>query len=409
MSEEQQHDRAPSAGADPAPGDAATGPSASQQAPPSQGGAPQGDSTAGGAPRTLSPERGGRDNMDLLKSLFLGVLVTALFYEVFPIPFLDQGRILQLFDNNISELIVAVTCWSLFLLVFKAVNHRAQRRGRALFDLPGVRALIGEGIYARDVETLVRRIDGQLAEAGVTHPERYIIYRRVFRVLQYIRSVPKKEGINDLLDYQSQIDLKKQESAYTLLHVFIWAIPILGFIGTVMGIGAAVSEFSVFIQTAEAGVSFGPQMRAALGGVTSGLAVAFNTTFLALVLVIPVMVLTSILNKNEEALLLDIEEFCLEDLLPHLHITPASAIQESYEEHLHRIIQLSNTWLGEFEPLVKNLGAQTEMLAHQIGGVQPLIQEFTDQVSGNSDRDEPPAGSGSTAAAETPPDGSRKG
>jgi len=416
MSEEQQHDRAQTAGVDPAPGDAATGAAATQQSTTAQSGTAQsttvqsgtaqGEATPGGGSRSLAPERGGRDNMDLLKSLFLGVLVTALFYEVFPIPFLDQGRILQLFDNNISELIVAVTCWSLFLLVFKAVNHRAQRRGRAMFDLPGVRALLSAGIYARDVEQLVQRIDAQLAEAGIVRPDRYIIYRRVFRVLQYIRSVPKKEGINDLLDYQSQIDLKKQESAYTLLHVFIWAIPILGFIGTVMGIGAAVSEFSVFIQTAEAGVSFGPQMRAALGGVTSGLAVAFNTTFLALVLVIPVMVLTSILSKNEEALLLDIEEFCLEDLLPHLHITPASAIQESYEEHLHRIIQLSNTWLGEFEPLVKNLGAQTEMLAHQIGGIQPLIQEFTDQVSGNSEADEPPPGSGSAGTA---PDGSLKG
>lgn len=355
-------------------------PDSAQESPP---GAPPAEPPPPGSPRRgkLAAEKTGRDNIDLLKSLFLGVLVTAVFYEIFPLPFLDQGRILQVFDNRVSEVIMGVTCWSLFLLGFKYIHHRQQRRGREIFDMPQVQDLFAEGVYARDVDDQLLRFDALLQELGLRHFEQITIYRRIYRVLHYIRTVPKKEGINDLLDYQSQIDLKKQDSSYTILHVFIWAIPIIGFIGTVMGIGAAVNEFSVFIQTAEAGTAFGTQMRAALGGVTSGLAVAFNTTFLALVLVIPVMVLTSILHKNEEALLLDIEEYCLEDLLPHLHITPASAIQENFDEHLHRILQLSNTWLGEFEPLAKSFGAQSEMLAHQIGGIQPLIQEFTDRLA----------------------------
>jgi biopolymer transport protein ExbB/TolQ len=108
--------------------------------------------------------------------------------------------------------------------------------------------------------------------------------------------------VGDLLEAQAAIDVKKLEASYSIVQFFIWAIPIWGFIGTVLGIADAVQEFSNFIQTAETGVQFTTQMRSALGGVTSGLAVAFNTTFLALVLVMPVMLITSMLQKAEEEL-----------------------------------------------------------------------------------------------------------
>ncbi|MBI3991827.1 MAG: MotA/TolQ/ExbB proton channel family protein [Candidatus Lambdaproteobacteria bacterium] len=373
------HADRPAAGSGPA-----GGASAGAGAPPAASGPPAGAALSAERLRTLPPDRTATDNVDLLKSLFLGVLLTAVVYEVFPLPFVDPGRVLQVFDNRVSEVIVAVTAWALFLLGFKWRRFRRQARGREMFRQADVRAVFSQGVYARDVDRILLRLHEVLAAHRAKAAAQLIVYRRVFRVLQYIRTVPKKEGINDQLDYQSQIDLKKLESGYTILQVAIWAIPILGFIGTVLGIGEAVSEFSVFIQTAETGASFGNQMRTALGGVTTGLAVAFNTTFLALVLVIPVMVLTSILHKAEETLLLDIEEYCIEHLLPYLHVTPASAVHENYEEHLHRIIQLSNTWLGEFEPLVKNLATQSEMLQHQMSGIQPLIRDFTDRLAGAS-------------------------
>jgi len=352
------------------------------------GGPPAPQAPAGAAPgpqrHPTGPHGGGaqehRDNLALLKGLFLAVLVTALLYEVFPLPFIDQQRVLLLFDNLVSELIVGLTLWSLFILLFKALDYRRQARARQAFDAPAVRELLGAGVYARNAADVLDELRARLAQRKLKRLEETVAFRRVARVLQYIRSVPKKESINDLLDYQAQIDVKKLESSYTVLQVFIWAIPILGFIGTVLGIGEAVNEFAGFIQTAEGGAQFGAQMRAALGGVTSGLAVAFNTTFLALVLVIPVMIATSFLQKQEEENLLAIEEFCLEKLLPHLHVTPADDLHESYDEHLHRIMQLSQTWLSQFEPLVRNVARHSEMLSHQLAGVEPLVKEFTDSL-----------------------------
>lgn len=344
-------------------------------------------------PPPMNPaKRGGSDNLDLLKALFLGGVLTAFFYEVFPIPFLDQGRLLALFENDnwVSPVIVAMTFWSLFILLFKLWRFRVQNRAWQTFHHPAVVALLGQKIYSRDVDRVVTDLRGALEKLQTRRFEDSIIFRRVLRVLYFIRGAAKKEGLDTLLDYQGQIDLKKLETSYTVLQVFIWAIPILGFIGTVLGIGFSVNEFAQFIQAAEAGEQFNAHMRSALGGVTGGLAIAFNTTFLALVLVIPVMLLTSFLHKNEEEFLLEIEEYCMEELLPRLHVNPGEEVlTEGYEEHLHKIMRLSQTWLAQFEPLVSRLSQQSEMMSHQLSGIQPLVKDFTDRLIAGSGGVEP--------------------
>ena len=363
-----------------------------EQPPPSENAAPPGtppsgtDSAGAAGPAPAKAAFGEtmsrtRDNLDLLKAFFLGVLLTAVIYEVFPLPFVDERRVTMIFDNWISEVIVAMTLWSLFILAFKYRVHRRHNAALLGFLSPQVAELMRDGVNARTAEPVLAGLRRILAGLKVRRYEESSIFRRVFRVLHYIRAVPKQEGINDLLDYQAQIDVKKLDASYSVLHVFIWAIPILGFIGTVMGIAEAVREFSGFIQTAGGGVQFSTHMRSALAGVTSGLGIAFNTTFLALVLVIPVMLATSFLQKNEEELLLAIEEFCLEELLPCLNFVPAyDPIEESFDEHLHRLQQLSATWLGQFEPLIKSLSLQVDMVRHQMTGIQPLIKEFTDRL-----------------------------
>lgn len=330
---------------------------------------------------TVGPARLRKDNWDLLKALFLGAVLTAVFYQIFPLPFLDQGRLLTLFDNQVSEFIVGLVFASLFLLLFKYLSYRFQYRARDAFLALSVQSIVHKGIFARHANQAIEDLREALKAKKPAHLDQSIIFRRVARVLHYVHTVPKREGLNDLLDYQAQIDLKRLESSYTILQVCIWAIPILGFIGTVLGIGSSVGEFAGFIQTADGGGSFSLQMRTALSGVTSGLAVAFNTTFLALVLVIPVMLITSFLQKVEEEFLLGIEEYCLEDLLPNLHMSPGEdAISEGYEEHLHRILRLSESWLGQFEPLVEKLSRQSEMISAQLTGIQPLVKDFTDRL-----------------------------
>jgi biopolymer transport protein ExbB/TolQ len=88
----------------------------------------------------------------------------------------------------------------------------------------------------------------------------------------------------------------------------------LGFIGTVIGIGAAVGAFS---ETLEAAASI-ETMKDSIGSVTGGLGVAFDTTLLALVMSILIMFPASAVQRIEEGLLGEVDDYCAEILVRRL-------------------------------------------------------------------------------------------
>ena len=49
---------------------------------------------------------------------------------------------------------------------------------------------------------------------------------------------------------ESAADEGRVDASYALVRVFVWAVPTLGFIGTVLGLGAAVGGFSESLEAA---------------------------------------------------------------------------------------------------------------------------------------------------------------
>ena len=198
------------------------------------------------------------------------------------------------------------------------------------------------------------------------------------RTLRHLKAIPKKEEITSILNYQAEIDHNRMQSGFTLLNIFIWAIPILGFIGTVFGIGQSIAEFSEFIRSSNR-ADLSLQIRSALGGVTGGLSIAFSTTFIALVGVIPIMMLSSSLRKRENDLLISIEEYCLEDLLPNLHVRHGEEkIDQSVNEHLEKIANYSENWQKQVTPILDSVEISSKGLASQVEGLQTLFQKFSE-------------------------------
>jgi len=244
-------------------------------------------------------EQPGMESIDAIKALILSLFFTGIFYLVFPIPVIRSEYWLQLFSGHISETIVVLVLWSLFLIFFKWRQFRQQLRAYEAFRNQIMHDSLSKGIYVRDVDERILEISQFMQEQKVKKFQDSVIFRRVRRTLRHLKAIPKKEEITSILNYQADIDHNRMQSGYALLNVFIWAIPILGFIGTVFGIGQSVGEFSDFIRST-GGTDLNTQMRSALGGVTSGLSVAFSTTFIALVGVVPIMMLASSLRKREE-------------------------------------------------------------------------------------------------------------
>jgi biopolymer transport protein ExbB/TolQ len=90
-----------------------------------------------------------------------------------------------------------------------------------------------------------------------------------------------------------------------MIRYIAWAIPAVGFIGTVRGIGEALGQAHKAIE----GDIF---------GVTKSLGVAFNSTLIALLISVVLMFLVHQLQLLQERYVLDTEAYCEENLTRHL-------------------------------------------------------------------------------------------
>ena len=320
------------------------------------------------------------ESLNTFKALILSLLFTGIFYLVFPMPVIRSEYWQQLFSGRISETIFALILWSFFLIFFKWRQFRQQYRAYVAFRNQVLHDSLTKGIFVKDVDERIAEISQFMQEQKVKKFQDSIIFRRVRRTLRHLKAIPKKEEITSILNYQAEIDHNRMQSGYALLNVFIWAIPIIGFIGTVFGIGQSIGEFSDFIRNTN-GTDINTQMRSALGGVTSGLSIAFSTTFIALVGVVPIMMLASSLRKLEDDLLLSVEEYCLEDLLPNLHLRPGDeALDDAVSEHLEQMAEFSENWRKQVSPVLESVEQHSKGLVAQVGGLQPLIQKFSESL-----------------------------
>ena len=329
---------------------------------------------------TYLADRSSTDLLDLLRSLVLALIFTSIFYLVFPLPQIRSDYIHDLLDGRISELIFGLSCWAIFLIFFKWRQHRIQFKTYLAFRQKELTNSLSEGIFVKDVDIRIEQIGNFLAKKKIKHFQASILFVRLRRILHYLRVVPKKEELHQILNYQAEIDFNRLQNGYTLINVLIWAIPILGFIGTVFGIGQSVGEFSTFVRSMDT-AAIGGQMRSALGGVTSGLSIAFNTTFLALVSVIPIMLLSSLIRKSQEDLLLKVEEYCLDELLPNLHINPGDEeLQNRTNEHLSTLNDFTENWLKRIAPVLTSVSENSDVLQAQIKGLQPLLRDYSNEI-----------------------------
>ena len=107
----------------------------------------------------------------------------------------------------------------------------------------------------------------------------YLINKRIRRVLDVWESTGSSFQLERSADTDNELFELSMISSYSFPKVLLWAIPLTGFIGTVIGMSQAVGSFDVVLSNADNvdGLKDG------LVQVTGGLGTAFDTTFLALV------------------------------------------------------------------------------------------------------------------------------
>ena len=121
--------------------------------------------------------------------------------------------------------------------------------------------------------------------------------RRVANVLEFVESRGSVNELDDQIRTLADNDVMTQESSYALLRFITWAIPILGFLGTVLGITNAIKGVTPEV------------LEKSLSGVTDGLATAFDSTALALFLTMVLMLCSSLVERLEQGVLEKVDAY----------------------------------------------------------------------------------------------------
>lgn len=242
-----------------------------------------------------------------LPAAAIALVATLLVYGA--LHFVPGTRIYELFVERgwVPYATTFVSAWALALLAAKRIRIGRERR-----------LLEHDWLVRRGHSPSIRPIDVDAALAGLVQQRLFtgdaFLARRIVRALRHFQARRRVVEVVEFLSVESRADESRIDASYGLIRVFIWAVPTLGFIGTVIGIGDAVSGFSTTLESASSIAG----MRESIESVTGGLGVAFDTTLLSLVMSILIMFPSSALQRLEESFLADVDDYCAEHLVRRL-------------------------------------------------------------------------------------------
>jgi hypothetical protein len=205
--------------------------------------------------------------------------------------------------------IVVFFCWSLGILFTKWVKLRQQRAALTIKPVPIDPDFVLNRTTANEVLLRLRSI--------VDDTGHYVLLNRVDRALSNLQNIGRIGDVSEILRTQAEYDENQLSSSYTLVSGFLWATPVFGFVGTVLGLSEAVRGFGGTLQGA-ADLSV---LKGSLQAVTGGLGVAFETTLVALVCALATQLLLSAMQMRESRFLDECNDYCHAYIISKLKLT----------------------------------------------------------------------------------------
>ncbi|MEL6870815.1 MAG: MotA/TolQ/ExbB proton channel family protein [Pseudomonadota bacterium] len=188
--------------------------------------------------------------------------------------------------------------WALAIMGFKTFMLIRERK---LLDSDLVSVADGMRVLPEDTREFSRQI--QALDVGT---RRMLLPRALLNALQRFSSTRNVQDVASSTHTICESEADRLESELAMIRYISWAIPSVGFIGTVRGIGEALAQADRAVQ-------------GDIAGVTQSLGVAFNSTFIALLISIFLMFLVHQLTLMQERLVFDTEHYCDERLVRHMY------------------------------------------------------------------------------------------
>ncbi|MEZ5550129.1 MAG: MotA/TolQ/ExbB proton channel family protein [Pseudomonadales bacterium] len=201
-----------------------------------------------------------------------------------------------------QEVCFVLMFWAMAIMGFKG---RSAWRERALLSEDIVRVSEGMSVLPEDTREYTRAI-----QALPEDQQGYLLPRALTAALHRFASTRNVQDVSEAVKSLCDAESDRLDSEMAMVRYIAWAIPSIGFIGTVRGIGEALGQAYKAVE-------------GDIAGVTASLGVAFNSTFTALVISIIIMFLLHQVQLIQERLVLDAQTYCDQRLLRHLQVRTA--------------------------------------------------------------------------------------
>lgn len=198
--------------------------------------------------------------------------------------------------------------WALIILWVKSMKLGLQRSALRLKPVPVDPDFVLNRTTAREVLLNLRN--------AVDDTKHFVLFNRVDRALSNLQNIGLISDVSNILSTQAEYDEDQLASSYTLVNGFLWAIPVFGFIGTVLGLSQAIGSFGTTMKAA-GDLS---ALKTSLQSVTGGLAVAFETTLVALVCAMIVQLFLSWIQGREARFLDECNDYCHANIVSKLRL-----------------------------------------------------------------------------------------
>lgn len=195
-------------------------------------------------------------------------------------------------------------CFVLALWVFAIMGLKAKlvMDERRLLSRSLLEVTAGTSILPEDARQYSRPL-----QALPDDEQEYLLPRTLMSALQRFGSTRNIQDVASAVKEVCETESDRLDSELSMIRYIIWAIPSIGFIGTVRGIGEALGQAHKAVE-------------GDIVGVTVSLGVAFNSTFIALIISIFIMFLMHQLQLMQERHVLDTQNYCDINLLRHLQV-----------------------------------------------------------------------------------------
>jgi biopolymer transport protein ExbB/TolQ len=235
-----------------------------------------------------------------MSPLLWGGALTVGFYQLIPHMPTNRELLVRYFCGHPLEYAIAgLFFMGLAILALKYLKLGSEKSSLQAEDLTEANLT-----RAGDAEQMADQLDAHLKTLPDAWRESYLV-RRIADACAYVRGRQSSEGLEEHLKYLADQSFDRAEDSLGLVRTINWAVPIVGFLGTVMGITLAIAN-----------VAGSPeQLSTSMSAVTSGLAVAFDTTALSLSLSLVLVFFQFVVSRSEKQVLTHVEDFACRRLV----------------------------------------------------------------------------------------------